>query len=229
MHLALSGPSANSAPSRQALSFWPQGATRSEGWTSECSTGPHLGSGSVFYLDSLFYSLPPEPAWLTRQEHSQTNSKNRRHLAARATRGGEHGPTGIRPSTRDVKKGAYGQKPRTLLPYRDQKPPQQSPARLPGEEFHSNLGADRAQRHAWSPEPQQDWQMTGARDEELVTQVCPLIWAGTRETCTALGSHGEEGAGSLHRAQRASKATLNSFSLLVLFFVWLGIVFLLFF
>lgn len=39
------------------------------------------------------------------------------------------------------------------------------------------------------------------------------------------GPRGEESLGSLHRAQRASKATLNSFSLLVLFFVWLGIFF----
>lgn len=50
---------------------------------------------------------------------------------------------------------------------------------------------------------------------------------GSQADVHSAGPHGEAERGELHTAQRASKATLNSFSLLVLFSLWLSVFFLL--
>lgn len=74
----------------------------------------------------------------------------------------------------------------------------------------------------WSPWPQQNRQVTGHMVESWCRESvyksgrepggCARCWFPWRAECE-----------KLHMAQRASKATLNSFSLLILFFVWLGI------
>ena len=89
--------------------------------------------------------------------------------------------------------------------------------------FPDDPGAGRAQRHAWAQGPQQD-----GHDRPVVESWC-------RESVPVSGrepggrarrwSPRRAERGELHTAQRASKATLNSFSLLVLFFVWLGFFF----
>lgn len=95
---------------------------------------------------------------------------------------------------------------------------------LPGEEFHGNLGAKRTQRHTLPPRPHHNRQVTRVHGGELVTLVHWSRWeSGRRAQHWVLATR--TARGSLHTAQRASKATLNSCSLLVLFFVWLGIFF----
>lgn len=61
--------------------------------------------------------------------------------------------------------------------------------------------------------------MTGPRWRAGATCSLSPSRAEARQTCTALVPTAKEERGELHTAQRASKATLNSFSLLVLFFV----------
>lgn len=184
---------------------------------------PSDSSGSALRLDNLFHFSAPGacPANVT-QECLQTDSKDRRNLTAMATRGAKRG-RGDQARHGEREERGNGQKPRTPRPHSWRPPSRGLPGSLGKSWFPDGPGAGRAQRHAWAQGPQQD-----GRDGPVVESWC-------RESVPESGrepggrarrwSPRRAERGELHTAQRASKATLNSFSLLVLFFVWLGVFF----
>lgn len=184
-------------------------------------------SGSALRLDNLFHFSAPGacPADVT-QECLQTDSKDRRNLTATTTGGAKRG-RGDQARHGEREERGNGQKPRTPHPHSWRPPSRGLSGSLGKSWFPDDPGAGRAQRHAWAQGPQQD-----GHDGPVVKSWC----------CESVPELGREPGGrarrwsprraerrELHTAQRASKATLNSFSLLVLFFVWLGVFFLLFF
>lgn len=167
-----------------------------------------------FYLTTCSVSQPWEPAWQTtcaaladRQTDRQPGHGN---PAARATRGrkqrarGGAGGVGHELETRGKAHMGKSQEP---SPHGDQRPPRQH---VHGflVEFWDNLGGTGSPKPRPSPQPQQDQQVTKVHDGDAgppgqVGNQADVHGAGTRAAA-------RPAPGGLHRAQRASKATLNS-------------------
>lgn len=184
---------------------------------------PTISPDNLLCFSALGAGLADNMCSTCRQTDSQPGHGN---PAARATRGrkqrahgGAGGGVGHELETRGKAHMGKSQEP---SPHGDQRPPRQ---RVHGflVEFWDNLGGTGSPKPCLSPRPQQDQQVTKVHDGDAD----PLGQVGNQADVHGAGTRAaaRPAPGGLHRAQRASKATLNSCSLLVLFFVWLGIFF----